>query len=222
VLAWWRGRWFAASAHSSSQPTPRGRHGKESEKSEEDCQGDQESRQEDQEDEEVSARFSASQSRRGIATTIAGELDVSGRKRGDDQTGPMCTRLKKPTTDAHGSGFSSPVVSWVVRRTGFSGLRLSALRPSLRLRGGVGGASSVHALTIATGCFAPQAVDQKRPLGWDQMSRRLWSYGLRLARERRGGGRAEEMSCLRRYRRPARKFGGPTLQGEALQFGIIS
>jgi hypothetical protein len=27
------------------------------------------------------------------------------------------------------------------------------------------------------------------------------------------------MSCLRRYRRPARKFGGPTLQGEALQFG---
>ena len=72
--------------------TPRGRHGKEGK---EDCQGDQESRQEDQEDEEVSARFSASQSRRGIATTIAGELDasqdVSGRKRGDDQTGPMCT-----------------------------------------------------------------------------------------------------------------------------------
>jgi hypothetical protein len=34
-------------------------------------------RQEDQEDEEVSARFSASHSRRGIATTIAGELDAS-------------------------------------------------------------------------------------------------------------------------------------------------
>jgi hypothetical protein len=80
-------------------------HGKESEESKEDRQGDQESRQEDQENEEVSARFSASRSRRGIATTIAGELDVSGRKRGDDQTGPMCTRLKKPTTDAHGSGF---------------------------------------------------------------------------------------------------------------------
>jgi hypothetical protein len=76
-------------------------HGKESEESEEseeskeDRQGDQESRQEDQENEEVSARFSASQSRRGIATTIGGELDasqdVSGRKCGDDQTGPMCT-----------------------------------------------------------------------------------------------------------------------------------
>jgi hypothetical protein len=68
------------------KPTnPRGRYGKESEESEEskeDGQGDQESRQEDQEDEEVSARFSASQSRRVIATTIAGELgasqDVSG------------------------------------------------------------------------------------------------------------------------------------------------
>jgi hypothetical protein len=62
---------------------------------------------EDQEDEEVSARFSASQSCRSIATTIAGEpdasQDVSGRKRGDNQTGFMCTRLKKPTTDAHGS-----------------------------------------------------------------------------------------------------------------------
>ena len=96
---------------------PRGRHGKESEESKEDCQGDQESRQEDQEDEEVSARFSANQSRRGIATTIAGELDasqdVSCRKRGDDQTGPMCTRLKKPTTDAHGSGFLCPDVGRV-------------------------------------------------------------------------------------------------------------
>ena len=168
MLARWRGRWFAASPHPSSQPTPRGRHGKESEKSKEDCQGDQESRQEDQEDEEVSARFSASQSRRGIATTIAGELDVSGRKRGDDQSGPMCTRLKKPTADAHGSGFLCPVVGRVVRRTGvrrFSGLRLSALRPSLRRRGGVGGASRAYALTIATGCFAAKALDQKRPLG---------------------------------------------------------
>ena len=122
------------------KPTnPRGRHGKESEESKEDCQGDQESRQEDQEDEEVRARFSANQSRRGIATTIAGELDasqdVSGRKRGDDQTGPMCTRLKKPKTDAHGSGFLCPVVGRVARRTGvsrFLGLRHSALRPSLR------------------------------------------------------------------------------------------
>jgi hypothetical protein len=115
-------------AHSSSQPTQRGRHGKESEESKEDCQGGQESRQEDQKDEEVSARFSASQSRRGIATTIAGELDasqdVSGRKRGDDQTGPMCTRLKKLTTDAHGSGFfvsgrwSAPVAPGVSRFPG--------------------------------------------------------------------------------------------------------
>src|SRR5258707_6334331 len=74
------------------QPTPRGRHGKESEESKEDCQGDQESRQEDQEDEEVSGRFSASQSRRSIATTIAGELDasqeVSGRKRGEIRPAP--------------------------------------------------------------------------------------------------------------------------------------
>ena len=113
-------------------------HGKESEESK-DRQGNQESRQEDQENEEVSARFSASRSRRGIATTIGGELDasqdVSGRKCGDDQTGPMCTRLKKPTTDAHGSGFLCPVVGRVARRTGvsrFLGLRHSALRPSLR------------------------------------------------------------------------------------------
>jgi len=52
-------------------------HGEESEESKEDRQGDQESRQENQENEEVSARFSASQSRRGIATTIGGELDAS-------------------------------------------------------------------------------------------------------------------------------------------------
>jgi hypothetical protein len=91
-------------------------------------------------DEEVSARFSASQSSRSIATTIAGELDVSGRKRGDDQTGPKCTRLKNPTTDAHGSGFLCPVVRRVACRTDvrrFPGLRLSALRPSLLRRSGV-------------------------------------------------------------------------------------
>jgi hypothetical protein len=80
-------------------------HGKESEESKEDRQGDQESRQEDQENEEVSARFSASRSRRGIAITTRGELDasqdVSGRKCGDDQAGPMCTRLKKPTRLMH-------------------------------------------------------------------------------------------------------------------------
>ena len=69
----------------------RGRHGKESEEGKEDRQGDQESRQEDQEDEEVSARFSASAK--------------PPRHRGDDQTGPMCTRLKKPATNAHGAGF---------------------------------------------------------------------------------------------------------------------
>src|ERR1700732_4616556 len=148
-------RWFAASAHSSSQPTPRGRHGKKSEESKEDCQGDQESRQEDQEDEEVSARFSASQSRRGIATTIAGELDASqdvfGRKRGDDQTGPMCTRLKKPTTDAHGSGFLCPVVGRGARRTGVSRCLGLRQRPSPipSLKGLRRGASSAHALTIA-------------------------------------------------------------------------
>jgi hypothetical protein len=59
----------------------------------------------------------------------------SGLKRGDDQTGPMCTQLKKPTTDAHGSGFLCPVFGRVARRTGvsrFLGLRHSALRPSLR------------------------------------------------------------------------------------------
>ena len=156
-------RWFAASAHSSSQPTPRGRHGKKSEESKEDCQGDQESRQEDQEDEEVSARFSESQSRRGIATTIAGELDasqdVSGRKRGDDQTGPMCTRLKKPTTDAHGSGFcvrslvGSPVAPVSVDSSDCDIAPFA--RPSLK--GRRRGTSNAHALTIATGCFAPRA-----------------------------------------------------------------
>jgi hypothetical protein len=34
----------------------------------------------------------------------------SGRKRGDDQTGPMCIRLKKRLADAHGSGFLCPRV----------------------------------------------------------------------------------------------------------------
>jgi hypothetical protein len=148
-------RWLAVTAHSSSQPTQRGRHGKESEESKEDCQGGQESRQEDQKDEEVSARFSASQSRRGIATTIAGELDasqdVSGRKRGDDQTGPMCTRLKKLTTDAHGSGF---FVSgrWSDRPSHRVSVDSPAKRPSPipSEKGRRRGASSAHALTIAT------------------------------------------------------------------------
>jgi len=31
------------------------------------------------------------------------------------------------------------------------------------------------------GSFAPQAVDKKRPLGWDQRSRRFWRHGLRLS-----------------------------------------
>jgi hypothetical protein len=38
-------------------------------------------------------------------------------------------------------------------------------------------ASSAHALTIATGCLAPQAFDQKRPLGEikRQDGLKLWS-----------------------------------------------
>lgn len=141
-------------------------HGKESEESKEDRQGDQESRQEDQENEEVSARFSASQSR-GSATTIAGELDVlqdvSGRKCGDDQTGPMCTWLKKPTTDAHGSGFcvrslvGSPVAQVSVNSPDCDLAPFAGPFVEGRRRG----ASSAHALTMATGCFAPKAVDRQ-------------------------------------------------------------
>jgi len=60
----------------------------------------------------------------------------SGRKRGDDQTGPMCIWLKKPPVDAHGSGFLCPRIG-VVRRTGVSRFPelcrgFGALRPSLR------------------------------------------------------------------------------------------
>jgi hypothetical protein len=136
----------------------------------------------------------------------------------------MCTRLKKPPTDAHGSGFLCPVAGRVVRRTGvrrFSGLRLSALRPSLRRRGGVGCGSSAHALTIATGCFAPQAVirngrlsEIKRRDGFEAMvfgslgsdaevgwRRNCHTYAAIGALENRGSSAV------------------PTLQGEALQIG---
>src|SRR5258708_28379120 len=127
------------------QPTPRGRHGKESEKSKEDCQGDQESRQEDQEDEEVSARFSASQSRRGIATTIAGELDASQDALAENAAtirpapcadGPRSLRLMHmgPVFCVR-SLTGSPVAPGVSR---FPGLRLSALSPSFVERGGGG------------------------------------------------------------------------------------
>ncbi|MGY4259124.1 hypothetical protein ACVI1L_006192 [Bradyrhizobium sp. USDA 4516] len=86
------------------EPTePRGRHGQESEEGEEDGEGDQEGRQEDQEDEEVSARFSARPSRRGIRRSRRSwrRGDRMHRKMllrgcGDDQAGPMCTRLEQP------------------------------------------------------------------------------------------------------------------------------
>jgi hypothetical protein len=123
--------WFAASAHSSSQPNPRGRHGKESEESKEVCQGDQESRQEDQEDEEVSARFSASQSRRGIATTIGGDAGRIARCSLAENAATI-----RPAPCAHGSRslrlmhmgpvFCVRSLVRVVRRTGvsrFPGLR---------------------------------------------------------------------------------------------------
>jgi hypothetical protein len=89
-----------------------------------------------------------------------------------------------------------------VRR--FSGLRLSALRPSLRRRGAVGGSSSAYALTIATGCFAAKAVDRNGRLGDIKRQNGFEAMVFRLARERRGGGMAQELSCLHRYRHPGK------------------
>jgi len=140
-------------------------HGKESEESKEDRQGDQESRQEDQENEEVSARFSASRSRRGIAITTRGELDasqdVSGRKCGDDQAGPMCTRLKKPTRLMH----MGPVFVSGRRRTRvsrFPGLRLGAPIPSLRGRG-ITGPSTAPTRQKASRYLRQNQLESKSP-----------------------------------------------------------
>ncbi|WP_170991534.1 MULTISPECIES: hypothetical protein [Bradyrhizobium] len=86
------------------KPTkPRGRHGQESEEGEEDGEGDQEGRQEDQEDEEVGARlFRAQPPRHGDHSDHHRMAAPDASKdappnRGDNQTGPMCTRLKQPS-----------------------------------------------------------------------------------------------------------------------------
>src|SRR5258707_12864304 len=148
------------------QPTPRGRHGKKSEESKEDCQGDQESRQEDQEDEEVRARFSASQSRRGIATTIAGELDAS-----QDVSGRNAATIR-PAPCAHGSKSLRPmhmgpvfyarslVGSPVAPVSGDSPACDVALFAHPFVEGAASGHSSAHSLTIGTA-----ALRQKRSFG---------------------------------------------------------
>jgi hypothetical protein len=76
---------------------------------------------------------------------------------------------------------------------------------------------------LANDRFAPEAADQKLPLGRDQRSGRFCRYGLRLAIERRGGrdGGGTVCHAYAAIGVPglSRKFGGPDLQGDAFQFG---